>query len=466
MHPADTIVLVAFLAASVGLGLLFRRRREDASEFHLAGRALRWWPLGFSVAATLFSAINFTAFSGEVARYGLYVALSLPAFPLVAIPVVRWIIPFFHAHRSASAYAFLEERFDRRVRQLASALFVLWRLAWVAITLYATARFLGGIVPWPEPALILVLGGLALLYTVRGGLRAVVWTDVLQFGALCGGLALAIGVATARVGGLRALFALTAEQGALRPFFPFDPAALSPDPRLRITFWSALIGSLVAFLARYGADQMVVQRYMAAPTVRDAQKGFLLNIGLALLALVGLVFVGLLARAPGAMDAPLPATGIARLVLFVRSLPPGAQGLLIAGLLASTMSSADSGLHSCATALSNDFVFFHAMRPGRIALLIGLPAIAAACFAGRLGSIFEIANKVVNGLGAPLLAIVACGVWPARLTARGVFAGGIVGAVASGAVVLFVPDLALHYYAVVNTLLVLALCRLFSRFSA
>ncbi len=466
MNRIDSLVIAAYLVAVTGLGLAVRLRLGGKpADFHLAGRTLRWFPVGFSVAATLFSAINFMAFSGEVAQYGLYVIMALPAFPLIAIPVMRHVIPFFHAHRSASAYAFLEQRFNSAVRRLASALFVLWRLAWVAIVLYATARFLAGITGLPVVALILLAGVIAILYTALGGFHAVVWTDILQFFVLCGGLLLAIVIALDRIGGVRALFSLAADQGALQPFVPFDSALFSPDPRVRITLWSALIGTLTAFLTRYGADQMVVQRYMAARSVRDAQKGFALNIVLALLALVGLVFVGLLARVAGIADGtalPDGASGVARLIRFVQALPSGVRGLLVAGLFASTMSSVDSGLHSCVTALTTDVPALRKTRPWLMTLLIGVPAVIAACFAGQLGTIFEIANKAVNGLGAPLLAIVVAGWFPGRMTARGVLRGGIVGTVASVAIVIFVPNMALHYYAVVNTLLVLALCRLFS----
>ncbi len=465
MNVWDTIVALLYLAAVLLLGGWMALRHRGAAEFHLGGRTLRWFPIGLSVAATLFSAINFTAFSGEVAHYGLYVVMALPAFPLVALPVVRWVIPFYCRQTSASAYAFLEQRFDGRVRQLASALFILWRLAWVSIVLYATSRFMAGVTGLSFPLLLLLSGGLAIVYTAAGGLHAVVWTDVLQFAALFGGLTLSVAVATSAAGGWRALFSLAAAEGALEPFHPLNPAIFSADPRMRISLWSALIGTFVAFLTRYGADQMVIQRYMAARSRRHAQTGFVLNIVLAVLAIACLGFIGLLARvqAAGSELGPAgPALGMARLSLFIRALPAGVRGLLVAGLFASTMSSVDSGLHSCVTALTTDFPKAVRWHPAAATALVGIPAVLAAAFAGHLGTVFELANKVVNGLGAPLLAVVAAGWLHRHMTPRGVWLGGLAGAAGSGIVSLGVENLALHYYAVVNTLGTLALCKLFS----
>lgn len=142
---------------------------------------------GLSIMATAFSAINYTAFSGEVSRHGLYVALSLPVFVIVVWPVTRIIMPFYHSMQLCSAYEYMERRFDVRVRTLASGLFILWGVAWMAVALFVPCRVLSTVTGLSFYVVVLVAGGVAILYAMAGGVRAVMWTDVVQFFVLLGG---------------------------------------------------------------------------------------------------------------------------------------------------------------------------------------------------------------------------------------------------------------------------------------
>ena len=158
--------------------------------------------------------------------------------------------------------------------------------------------------------------------------------------------------------------------------------------------------------------------------------------------------------------------------------PAGVRGLVVAGLLAAAMSSIDSGLHSCATAFVKDFIKSSqghgtdeggraGVLAGRGAMLVfGVATVALAFLVGRLGTVFEIANKVVNGVGGPLLAVFLLGMFSRRANAAGVLAGGIIGVAWSAFVVLGVRDLALHYYAVANFAGTLALCYVLSLLAA
>jgi Na+/proline symporter len=285
-----------------------------------------------------------------------------------------------------------------------------------------------------------------------------------------------VGVAVVSAdGGFSSIISNASVSGLTKPFYPFDPQIFSPDPRIRITLWSALIGTFTAFLARYSADQMVVQRYFTARTLDDAKRGFVLNAVFSILSLLCLAFLGFAIHAY-AKSHGLPAAGgtkpISYIGWFVASLPGGACGLLVSGLFASTMSSIDSGIHSCCTAFVTDFGKKDVLddsgnkstlvRERILTFAIGTTVTVAACFVGKLGSIFEIANKLINGIGSPLLALVLIGMYGKRFTSRGVLAGGIAGVAWSMATSLFVRHLALHYYAVINLLGTLFLCWIFS----
>ncbi len=471
MNAPDVVAFWAYIAGISVFGYVLHRRRH--SDIFLAGRAMGWFPIGLSVMITLFSAINFVAFPTEVMDHGLYVLASLPVFVLVAIPITRVFIPYFHRMKLTSVYACLEDRFDRRTRLLASGLFLLWRLFWMATALYASALVLSAVTDLPLWALIIMAGGVAAFYTAIGGIRVVMWTDVIQFVILLGGIGAAVGFTVAtQEGGWAGLWAHAQAGGQLRPFHPFDPDFFSWRPTVRITLWSGLIGTFVAFLTRYGADQMVVQRYFTARDLRSAVRGFWWNVLAALTALVLLAFLGIaIAATHGDADTP----AMMRFGAFAKALPFGLTGVLAAGLLAATMSSVDSGLNACLAAWMTDFEGRPAgTAPARqpegryriLVIVLTVITIALAFLVGRTGDLFTIVNRVINGIGSPLLALMLLALFSRRCTARGAWIGGWIGAVSSLAISFGWAGLALHYYAVANLLVTLAACLIASALTA
>ena len=492
MTQTDSVVLVLYLALVLGVGLFFRVRKGDHAEFFLAGRSMEWVPVGLSVMVTVFSAINYVALPNEVFGYGLYVITALPVFFLAAWPITKIWMPFFHDMQLTSAYEYLERRFDARVRSLASGVFILWRLFWMATALYACAKILAALTGFPAYIIILVGGLAATLYTSVGGMRAVMWTDVAQFCVLFGGIALGLAIAVSG-NGFGELVDIAKEGGRLRPFAPFDPSFLSLNPCIRMTLWSGLIGVFVAFLARYGADQVVMQRYFAARSLPAAQRGLWLNAcasvaALSLLVLFGLAIYAHAAKAGVFADAhwetlsPMQKKGMAmrQLAAVIRSFPPGVTGLIAAGLLAATMSSIDSGINACCAAYVTDFHarFFSSdstapkagvwLDRGLTAALGTVAtgfALALIPLVGRTNSLFMIVNKIINGLGSPLLVLFLLGMFTRKANAPGMLLGGIVGFLASLFISLSVKHLALQYYAAANLLATLVPCCLFSRFA-
>lgn len=476
MKPLDYIIFFTYLALTLMLGVFFARKQKHTGDFFLAGRSMHWFPIGLSVMTTSFSAINYTAFSGEVFRQGLYVLLCLPIFAAVAIPVVKVIMPFYHRLGICSAYEYLERRFDYRVRCLASALFILWRIFWMAVVLVVLGRVISAITGIDELLLISAAGVVAMAYAATGGMKAIMWTDVLQFFVLIGGIILAVAVGIHRTpGGIAEIIHTCAINDILKPFYPFDPTIFSFDPSIRITLWSAWIGTFIAFLARYGTDQTIVQRYFTARSLRHAQKGFHLSYISSIVAMLSLALMGFVvftfAQSSGFLDTA-DEQPVFYFSIFVKSLPSGASGLIIAGLFAAAMSSVDSGIKSCCTAFFADF-YDRFGRNGKIAevtlsrlltLTLGLLAISLAYGVGHLGSIFEITNKIINGFGSPLLALFLLGMFSRSANSAGVFAGGLMGACLSIYISFSVDNLALHYYAVINLIGTLFFCYIFSAF--
>ncbi len=471
MGVIDYLIFIVYVGMVIACGLLARRRERDAEDFYLAGRRVSAFAMGLSVMVTLFNAINFSAFPAEVIGHGLYVLISVPVFLIVAWPVARWIIPFFRKQSGISGYAWLEDRFNSEVRRTAAGLFLLWRMAWMATALYALGRIVGAITGLPPALIMFITVTVSVLYISWGGLLAVIWTDVLQFCVLLGAVVFALVFAVMQFeAGLSGLLEESLSKGLLQPWLPNDPAFWGWDPTMRISFWSGVIGTFVAFFARYGADQMILQRYLSAKSLKAAQQGIWINAWAAAFVLLLLALLGLFAG--GLID---DGTGVPPAVLlgrFFSSMPPGFAGLVSAGMLAATMSSLDSGMHACSVTVASDFNRTgggggnagRLQRPVGLIVLMGVLVYLLALPLGYLGGLFEIVNKVINGLGSPLLAMVLVAMWRRGITARGLVAGGICGFLAGALLVVFVTNLALHYYAVVNLLLTIALCLVFSGF--
>jgi len=460
MHSIDYLILLIYLISMLLVGVFItHRKKQSVEEFFTTNRSMGWFTVGLSVMVTAFSAVNYTGFSGEVFSHGLYVLLSLPVFILVAIPVNKIIIPHFYQQNYTTAYEYLEKRFDKRVRMLAAVLFIMWRTFWGATILYIPTKILNLVTGWSIPFIILFVGITVLFYTTYGGIRAVMITDSIQFFVLFIGLIVGIiSMSTQFNGGLVEIIKLGIDNGLGKPFYPFDASIFSFDPTIRITFWSCTIGTFVAFLARYSSDQMVVQRYFTAKSEKDAKKGFWLNVASAVVSLSILAVLGYMIFAHAHLQGTLGKFNkpLIYFVNFVKDLPAGVTGLIIAGLIAATMSSIDSGSNSCTRAWLSDILEPISKKKTSIkstrifSVIFGMIIIVMSLFIGKLGSIFEIANKIVNGFGSPLLALFILGLYSHKFSPKAVFWGGIVGATFSASVSLFVNNLALHYYAVVN----------------
>ncbi len=437
LKTIDYFIFFFYIIVITGIGLIVSRRSKSEKEFFLAGRSLGWFPIGLSVMATVFSAINYTALPVEVFTNGLYMTVCLPVFLLITLPVVYVFIPYFYKMNTASAYEFLEKRFNVKVRALTSGLFIFWRIIWMAIALYASSQILALLTGIPLPLLILATGIAVGIYTVAGGVRAVIWTDVAQFFVMFGSIAVGLFLAVnLEVNGVSGVVHDAVCYGKLKPYVPYDPRVFSFDPTIRTTFWSGVIGTMAAFITRYGADQVTIQRYMSARSVKTAQKAFLWNIISALICLILLVMFGItifsFAQDTGLLKQHL--TPMQYMAVMINHFPSGGTGLLAAGLLAATMSSLDSGINACSAAWVKDFRdrFFKAhsdeFKTMMSSLCICVIVISVTFFfvpiLNQRHTIFVMINRIIHGLGSPIAVVILLAMFSRKVTANGVFWGG------------------------------------------
>jgi SSS family transporter len=452
LHAVDVLILFAYLTALAAVGVYFSRRQKNIDDFLLAGRTMTWLPVGLSLMAALNSGIDYLTQPSATIRYGLVLLVGTTSWIILYPWVARVVFPFFHKLDFYSVYEYLEARFDVRVRTLAAAIFVLWRLGWMATALYVPCLAIdaasGGAVNLNT--LIVTLGLLVTAYTMLGGIKAVIWNDVMQFCVMFAGLAATVGLAIARVpGGIDGVVAAASEQGKLALWAPIAPGAFFTQP---VTVPALMFALVVGRAAQYTSDQVMVQRLQTTRTVRDARRAFIVNAAGDALWMIGLSIVGLALLAYYAREPLALGSETDRLLpqFIASTFPPGAVGLVIAAILAASLSSIDSAIHSCSSVLTVDGYNRlwlgrqltrgslpsseqpHQVTVSRIAtILIGLAGTMLAVNVSKIGTLLEIANKLINAFTGPLLGIYLLAMFSRRSTSTAALAGGLAGAVGS-----------------------------------
>src|SRR6266478_4374742 len=449
MRSLDVAVIVAYFAAVMAFGLLLAGRQRDATDYFLGHRGLPWWALMMSVVATETSAVTVISVPGLAARGDLTFLQVAFGYLVGRIGVAKLLLPGYFDGTQDTAYQRLERRFGTAARRTASGVFLVTRALADCVRIFATAIPLAIIVyGTPNPndralALgILAIGIVTLFYTWFGGLRAVVWVDVIQLGVyLLGGIATLI-VATHNAGGMGA-FGRAWDAGKL--------AVLDFRPSFKVlyTFWGGLIGGGLLAAASHGTDHLIVQRLLAARGLRDAQRaligsGVFIILQFALFLLVG-TSLWLAGADPGPRvrgDAIYPAFAI-------NQLPPGLAGLVIAGILAAAMSSHASAVNSLASASTQDFYApltgrrdpLHLLRVGRWLTLVWTAVLVAGAMAFRNQNtpVVQLALSIASiTYGGLLGTYVLGGLWP-RARERDVITAIVVSVLAMTPIVLGVP---------------------------
>ena len=391
LPAADVFVLLLYLAAVVGFGCWFVRRSRTTEGFMAAGRSLPGWAVGLSIFGTYLSSNTFIGVPGKAygSNFNSFVlSLSLPIAALVA---VWFFVPFYRRSGEISAYHHLEKRFGPWARTFAVICYLLMQVARMGSIMLGVSLGLHALVGWDMATIIVGTGFLVTLYTLLGGIEAVIWTDVVQSIILMiGAAAITLLLLFGMPGGPAEVFTIAHAHGK------FSLGSFGPGIT-ESTFWVVLVYGVVINLNNFGIDQSYVQRYHTARSDREAVRSVWLGallylpislvfffIGAALFAYYNheqedrramlravekqvaaaeLAQQGVNPGQPGyrtklaAKAATLKPAQIGDKVLphfIVNKLPEGMAGLLIAAIFAAAMSSIDTSLNSSATIVLSD----------------------------------------------------------------------------------------------------------------
>lgn len=437
LAPLDWAIVAAYAAAVMTLAVLFFKRQNTTGEYFLAGRSMPWWAVGLSLYASMFSSYSFVGCPGETYFHGIGYALTNFAVMLATPVILIVFVRTYQRMHFTTAYEYLEARFSLPVRLLGSTLFLITKIGWMATLLYALSCFICELADISIVTCIIAVGVFSTLYTFAGGMRAVIWTDVIQFFVFLVGICAVFWVTVKGAGGPAEAFRIVHDAGKLDISFSFDPT-------VRVTFWGAIVGFGIASLAHYGTDQLTLQRLFATRDYRQARRSVLLNsyvlypFGLLIYAMGVAIFAYYRAHPPaaeiGSPDQVLP--------FFVGdALPHGLRGLLLAALFAAAMSSVDSGLNAMSACGITDF-YRRLWAPGRqeehytlvakiMTLAFGAVIIAMSICVKDWGSIIEIGMKLMAPFFGSLLVLFLMGILTRRANSLGALVGGVAGAAAA-----------------------------------
>lgn len=353
MNPFDIAIFIGYLAGVVIFGSSFYRTNKNSRSFTLGNNNIPTWVISMSIFATFVSSISYLALPGQAFQSDWNAFVFSLSIPIAIFMAVRFFVPLYRSVGSPSAYTYLEQRFGPWAKYYASVMYLLTQLMRAGTILYLLALTLNVILGWNISTIIVVTGVSIMVYSMLGGIQAVVWTDAIQgIILITGALVCAILLITGMPEGPGQLFEIAAENNK------FSLGSFSAE-LTSSTFWVVLIYGFFINLQNYGIDQNYIQRYMTASSEREAKRsaffGGLLYVPVSLLFLfIGTALFSYYKAYTGILPADI--TGDKVFPFFITNgLPAGVTGLMIASIFAAGMSTVSTSVNSSATIILKDF---------------------------------------------------------------------------------------------------------------
>lgn len=444
-------VVAVYLGGMIGVGVWFMKREKSGctETYFRGGQRIPWWVAGLSIFATMLSSLTFMGIPARA--YQTDVSWYIGQLPiLLVVPLVAFFyLPFFRKLDLTSAYEYLEKRFNLPCRIFAALSFILFHIGRTAIVLYLPALALAVVSDIPVATAILAIGVLCVIYTVIGGIEAVVWTDAIQAIVLMGGAVLCFVLAVGQVaGGLGGMMEIASADA--KGFGSLEWTSMDWSSNATTSVWILFVAFFFNALVPYTSGQDVVQRYVTTKDIGRARKSLWMTMWMSVFG--SMVFFGLGVAVyafykshPGALDPAMAKTDSILPYFIMRELPIGVSGLLIAAIFAASQSTISSSLNSIAASWSKDFDM-RIIRPGRddatylsaakwVVMVVGGLGTATALWMAEsdLQSAFAAFNSLIGLTAGSLGGLFALGVFTRR--ANG--AGAIIGAIAGFSAVIF-----------------------------
>ena len=424
----DYTVIAGYLVAITAFGSWFARFQKTTRDYFLNDRSVPWWAICFTIVATETSTLSFIGVPAQAFAGNMTFLQLAMGYIIGRVLVSILFIPAYFRGELFTSYELLQRRFGPDVKNIAAVIFVITRTLADGVRLFATALVITVVTQVPVTVAILIIGIAMIVYTTRGGVSAVIWTDVVQmFIYVAGAMVVFFALLQQIDGGWSAVVTAGEAAGKFRVFdFAFDPSRV-------YTLWSGILGGVALTLATHGTDQFLVQRLLSAKSARSAASGLVLS-GFIVFAQFALFLVIGVALFTFYQQTPLPrplVTNDEVLPLFVvSSLSHGAAGFIVAAIVAAALS---PSINALAATTVNDF-YLKYVRPNadqatlmrvskRATIFWGVAQIGVALGAQWIRSVLDTGLAVLSLAAGPVLGAFLVGVLTARVRSRAMIAG-------------------------------------------
>ncbi|XP_077147979.1 sodium-dependent multivitamin transporter isoform X1 [Ranitomeya variabilis] len=418
----DYVIFALLLVLSSAIGLYYALsggRQRTTQEFLLANRSMGFFPVALSLLATFQSAVAILGVPSEIYRFGTeYWFLGCSYIIGLLIPAYIFI-PVFYRLRLTSTYEYLELRFSKTVRICGTITFIFQMVIYMGVALYAPALAFSAVTGFNLWGVVLTMGLVCTLYTTLGGLKAVIWTDVIQTLVMFAGQLAVIIIGTVKVGSIQEVWDIALQHNKI------SGINFNPDPFERHSIWSLGIGGVFLMLSLYGVNQAQVQRYLSSRTEKEAILSCYAvfpcqQLVLALGCLTGLVMFAYYQKHE-IQNPEMIAVSDQMVLYFVMDILhdfPGLPGLFVACLFSGALSTISSAFNSLATVTMEDLIKPHmpnitesraTLLSKGLALLYGLVCLGMAYLSSLMGSVLQAALSIFGIVGGPLLGIFSLG---------------------------------------------------------
>ncbi|KAF5059480.1 Sodium/glucose cotransporter [anaerobic digester metagenome] len=435
----DWLIVIAYLILMLLLGYFSSKKNKTAEDYVLGGKSMNPFMIGISLFATMFSTLSYLSYPGEMIKYGPVFLTGILAFPIASLIVGKYLIPHFMNLKVKSAYEILEIKLGSKTRKLGVLFFLSLRFLWMTTIIYATVDT--AFVPIFNlskslvPLISIILSILTVVYTTMGGIKAVVKTDVAQSVIMFFGLIVTIIIILSKLDSIQTLF---------DPSFysHWGSVEFKIDPIKRMTIGNIFIMTLVWQVCTAGSDQMAIQRYLSTKDIKSAKHSYSVSLWGSSFIQILLGITGICVMAYFTLNSNMLEGGVnlfeqadILFPVFIRiGLPTGITGLIASAILAAAMSSLSSGLNSSSAVIAEEIIrgkknkndISNLKLIKKTSVIIGIIVALSSFFIPYItGNLFDVIQKVVNLVVAPLFVLFFMALFIPFATDRATFFAGI-----------------------------------------
>lgn len=452
----DLVILVLYLAGITLFGALFRKGQKNLRDYFLGGRTAPWWAIACSIVATETSTLTIIGTPGIAYGGNLGFLQIVLGYLIARVILCIVLIPQYFQGEFYTAYQLLQKRFGTRMKSAASVVFLGTRALAEGVRISAIGKVVSVAFGTGERISILIVAILTLFYTFEGGMRAVIWTDVIQFVLYLTGSVVAFFLLLHRIpGGWHSVTQVAAASGGKLSIFDFSFSLTKS-----YTFWSGLLGGTFLTMASHGTDQTIVQRLLSARNERDSKtalltSGVIIFLQFALFLVIGVMLFVYIRHAGGMLPTSDPDRIFPEFI--VRDMPVGLSGLVLASIFAIAMSNASGSLNSLASSSMIDLggarggAGAHSLKRSRMMTLVWGTVLCALGLV-RWGPVLVAGLTIASITYGGLLGVFLLGTWNRRANENGALVGFVAGIGVMICVQLLNAPLAWTWYVLAGTI--------------